>query len=52
MAYNKYKNQSTTMCKIENQHNCVLLTSGADFLRDSSKDLACGPWEIFILKGV
>ena len=43
MASNKYKNQSTTMCKIENQENCVLLTSGADSLRDLSKDSVCGP---------
>ena len=33
MAYNEYKNQSTTMYKmykIENQQNCVLLTSGVN----------------------
>ena len=34
MAYNKHKNQSTTMCKnVQNQkidRNCILLTSGVN----------------------
>ena len=46
MASNKYKNQSTTMCKIENQLNCVLLTSGVDSLKDSSRFSVCDPGEL------
>ena len=39
MASNRYKNWSTTICKIEKLKNCVLLTSGMDSLKDSSKGL-------------
>ena len=52
MASNKYKNQSTTMCKIENWENCALPTSGVDSLKDLSKVSICDPGELYILKRV